>query len=63
MDGRRVEVDVEAVLDTLEDCGLVDVVVARVDYTECFRPALLGRPNGCPEDSLAASSCVAGCLS
>ena len=59
MDGRRVEVDVEAVFDALEDCRLVDVVVARVDYAYGFRPAPLGCSDGGPEDPFAAASCVA----
>jgi hypothetical protein len=59
VDGWRVEVDVEAVLDTFEDCEFVDVVVAGVDYACGFRPALLGCSDGGPEDSFAASSCIA----
>jgi hypothetical protein len=59
VDGRRVELDVEAVFDALEDGGLVDVVVAGVDYACCFGPALLGCSDRGPEDPFAAASCVA----
>lgn len=56
---RSVEGDVEAVLDVCDDCVLVDIVVARVDYAESFRVAFLGCADGCPEDTFAASSCIA----
>jgi hypothetical protein len=56
---RSVEGDVEAVLDVCDDRVLVDVVVARVDYTESFGVAFLGCADGCPEDAFAASSCIA----
>ena len=56
---RGVEGDVEAVLDVCDDRVLVDVVVASVDYAESFRVAFLGCADGCPEDSFAASSCIA----
>jgi hypothetical protein len=41
VDGGRMELDVEAVLDTLEDCNLIDIMIARIDYADSFRPALL----------------------
>ena len=63
MDGRRVQVDVEAVVDALEYGGFVDIVVAGVDYADSIRPALLGGSDGCPQDSLAAASCVAVAVS
>ena len=56
---RSVEGDVEAVLDVCDDGVLVDVVVACVDYAEGFRVAFLGCADGGPEDSFAASSCIA----
>ena len=56
---RSVEGDVEAVLDVCDDGVLVDVVVACVDYAESFRVAFLGCADGGPEDSFAASSCIA----
>ena len=56
---RGVEGDVEAVLDVSDDRVLVDVVVACVDYAESFGVAFLGCADGCPEDSFAASSCIA----
>jgi hypothetical protein len=56
---RGVEGDVEAVLDVCDDRVLVDVVVTRVDYAEGFGVAFLGCADGSPEDSFAASSCVA----
>jgi hypothetical protein len=59
VDGWGVERDVEAVFYALEDCGLVDIMVARVDYACGFRPALLGCADGGPEDSFAAASCIA----
>jgi hypothetical protein len=59
VDGRRVELDIEAVFDALENGGLVDVVVARVDYACSFWPAPLGSSDGGPEDPFTAASCVA----
>ena len=56
---RSVEGDVEAVLDVCDDGVLVDVVVACVDYAEGFGVAFLGCADGGPEDSFAASSCIA----
>lgn len=60
---RRVEGDVEAVLDIRDDGVLVDVVVARVDYAEGFGVAFLGCADGSPEDTFAASSCITRLLS
>jgi hypothetical protein len=57
---RGVERDIEAVLDVCDDRVLVDVVVARVDYAESFGVAFLGCADGSPEDSFAASTCIAG---
>jgi hypothetical protein len=54
-----VEGDVEAVLDVGDDGVLVDIVVTRVDYAESFRVAFLGGADSSPEDSFAASSCIA----
>ena len=56
---RGMEGDVEAVLDICDDGVLVDVVVACVDYAESLGVAFLGCANGSPEDSFAASSCIA----
>lgn len=61
VDRWRVEVNVEASLDTLEDSSLVDIVVAGVDDAGSLRPALLGGSNSCPEDSLAAAACITVC--
>jgi hypothetical protein len=58
VDCRWVEVDVEAVFDTLENCGLVDIVVARVYYADSFWPALLCRTDRCPEDSFTTAASV-----
>lgn len=55
----RVQVDVEAVLDTLKDCSLVDIVVAGIDDAGSFRPTLLCCTNRCPENSFAAAASVA----
>jgi hypothetical protein len=44
----RVEVDVEAIFDTLEDLLLGDFVIACVDNTGGFRPAFLDRADRCP---------------
>lgn len=54
----RVEMDVEAILDTLEDRRLVNIVVASVYYTNSFRPALLCRTNCCPKNSFTAAAGV-----
>jgi hypothetical protein len=43
-----VEVDVEAILDTLEDLFLGDFVIARVDNANGFRPAFLSCADRCP---------------
>jgi hypothetical protein len=43
-----VELDVKAILDALQDCGLVDIVVASVDDTDSLGPAPLGCADGCP---------------
>lgn len=56
---RGVEGNVEAVLDVCDDGVLVDVVVARVDDAEGFGVAFLGGADGSPEDSFAASACIA----
>jgi hypothetical protein len=48
VDGRRVEVDVEAVLDTLDDLFFGDLMVARVNDADSFRPAFLGCADCCP---------------
>jgi hypothetical protein len=56
---RSVEGDVEAVLDVCDDRVLVDVVVAGIDYAEGFGVAFLGCTDGGPEDSFAASPCIA----
>ena len=58
VDGRRMEVDVEALLDALEYVALVNVVVACVDDACGFGPALLCRADGGPEDAFATASCV-----
>lgn len=63
VDRRWVEVDVEAGLDTLENCSLVNVVVTGVDNAGGLRPALLRCSNGCPEDSFAATARVARFMS
>jgi hypothetical protein len=56
---RSVERNVEAVLDVGDDGVLVDVVVTRVDYAESFRVSFLSCADGSPENSFAASSCIA----
>lgn len=56
---RGVEGNVEAVLDICDDGILVDVVVAGVDYAEGLGVTFLGCADGSPEDSLAASACIA----
>lgn len=58
MDFRRIEVDVEASLDTLEDCSLVDIVVAGVDNAGGLGPALLRCSNGSPKDPFASTASV-----
>jgi hypothetical protein len=59
MKGRSMEVDVEAILYALQNCGLVDIVVTGVYHTEGLWPALLCGSNGGPKDSFAAASCIA----
>ena len=61
VDGWRMQLDVEAIFDPLEDGSLVDVVVARVDDADSLRPAFLCGSNGCPENPLAATASVARC--
>ena len=56
---RGMEGNVEAVLDVCDDGVLVNVVVACVDYAESLGVAFLGCADGSPEDSFAASSCIA----
>ena len=58
MNGWWVKVDVEAVLDTLEYCGLVDIVVTSIDDTNGMRPTFLCCSYGCPKYSFAATSSV-----
>ena len=48
VDGRWVEVDVEAIFDTLYDVFFGDLVVARIDDAGSFRPAFLGCADCCP---------------
>jgi len=60
MNGRRVQLDVEAVLDTLKYGSFIDIVVTGIDYTGSLWPAFLVCSNGCPEDSFAAASRIAG---
>ena len=59
VDRGRVEMNVEAVLDTLEDCGLVDIVVTGIDDASSFGVALLCRTNRCPQDSFTAAASIA----
>lgn len=54
----RVELDVEAILNTLKNRSFVDIVIAGVDNTYGFGPALLSCSDGRPEDSLAASASI-----
>jgi hypothetical protein len=48
-----------AYFDSGEDGVLGYAVVAGVDDALCFGPALLCRPDGCPEDSLATAAGIA----
>ena len=57
---RWVKVDVEACLDTLEDCSFVDIVVAGIDNTGSLGPALLCGSNSRPQDSFAAAASITG---
>lgn len=59
VDVGRVELDIEAILDSLEDRSLVDVVVASVDDADSSGPAFLGRTDSCPKDPFASSTSVA----
>lgn len=58
-EGVRMEADVEAVVDALEDLLLVYIVVTCVDYADCVGPGLLGRTDCCPQNAFAAASSVA----
>lgn len=53
------EVDIKSIFDALEDCSLVDIVVASVYDANGFGPAFLCCTDGCPEDSFAAAASVA----
>lgn len=46
-------------LDTLQHLCLVDIVVAGIDDRDCVWVALLSRADGGPEDTFAATACVA----
>ena len=59
VDGWRMQLNIEAILDPPEDGSLVDIVVARVYDADSLRPALLCGSDGCPKDSLAAAASVA----
>lgn len=53
------DMDIESVLYTFEDSVFVDFVVAGINYADGFRPALLSCADSRPEDSFAATSCIA----
>jgi hypothetical protein len=58
VDGRRVKVDVEAIFDTLDDLFFGDLVIARVDNADSFRPAFLSCADRCPQNSFSATSSI-----
>ena len=53
------EVDVEALIDSLEDVVFERVVVAGIDGADSVRPALLGSFDCSPEDALTATASIA----
>lgn len=58
MYGRRVKMNVETFFDAPEYIGFIHVVVASINDAGSFRPTLLSRADSCPEDTLAAASCI-----
>lgn len=59
MYGRRMELDIEALLDAFQYSSLVDVVVTGVHDAHGLWPAFLSCADRGPEDSLATTACIA----